>query len=230
MTRIPVARLQRLVDETILDALAPLGFTKDETGGSFAESKDVYSYVAGLTQYFGGSNRIMPFVQVGYATVGQIKSHFLSPGQPVQKVIGHVQRNYRDFIRDRDAYIGCETDEELPVALCTVRDFTLGRIVPCLKIYSDPRAALRSYLDYDENNKGLQDTTGAYSWTTALTGLTLARLYGPEHYQILKHRYRFFFIPLRLEFKERATKLIAYLDQDPLPALTQICDARPILR
>ena len=55
---------------------------------------------------------------------------------------------------------------------------------------------------------------------SALTGLILARLHGPEHYENLKRRYAGEFSHLDAETLERANRLIAHLDQaDPLPGL-----------
>ncbi|WP_029922628.1 hypothetical protein [Nevskia soli] len=219
MTTVSASKLEKLVDKTILDSLAPFGFVKDETGGSFCDRGDVYLYVGGLTRRLGGKNRIEPFGQVGFASANRIKFAFMEPGKPIRKATGTFQVHYRHFAGERDAYIGCETEEELPHALERVRDLTLHRLLPCLEKHTDPKQVLQAYIAHDEHQKNSLGLLGAHDYNTALSGLILARLYGREHYEPLKRRYQHFIEPLMPELKEKALKLIAYLDSDPLPSL-----------
>lgn len=225
MTNITASKLEKIVNKTVLDVLAPHGFVKDETGGSFCDRGDVYLFVAGLTQYLGvigqrgGRNQIRPFGQVGFAATNKIYFSFMEPGRPVRKATGEFQVDYRHFAGERDAFIGCETEEELPAALEQVKALVLGRLLPCLEKHTDPKEALRVYVEHDEHQKNSLGLVGAHNYSTALSGLILARLYGREHYEPLKRRYQFFIDPLIPEIKEKALKLIAYLDSDQLPPL-----------
>ncbi len=176
-------------------------------------------FVGGLVQRIGGKNRITPFGQIGFAATNRIYFAFIEPGKPLRKATGEFQVEYRHFAGERDAYIGCETEEELPQALDHVQDLILNRLLPCLEKHTDPKQVLQVYVTHDEHQKNSLGLIGAYDFSSALSGLILARLYGREHYEPLKRRYKFFFEPLRPETKEKALKLIAYLDHDPLPDL-----------
>jgi hypothetical protein len=225
MTTLTAKKLEKIVNKAILEILAPFGFVEDKTGGAFCDRGDVYLYVGGLTQRLGvlgkpgGYNQIKPFGQIGFKAVNNIKLTFLDPGEPIRKATGHFQVQYRHFAGERDAYIGCETEEELPAALEQVRSLVLDQLLPCLEKHTDPKQVLQVYLAHDEHEKNSLGLIGAYDYSTALSGLILARLYGREHYEPLKRRYQHFIDPLRPETKEKALKLIAYLDCDPLPSL-----------
>jgi hypothetical protein len=219
MTSITASKLEKFVDKTILDALAAHGFVKDETGGSFCDRGDVFLYVAGLTRKLGGKNQMTPFGQVGFATTNKIKFTFLEPGRPIRKATGTFQVDCRHFAGERDAYIGCETEEEVPAALEQVRNLVMDRLLPCLEKHTDPKEVLSVYVAHDERLKNSLGLLGAHNYSTALSGLILARLYAREHYEPLKQRYQHFFDPLRPETKVKALNLIAYLDSDPLPSL-----------
>ena len=100
--------------------------------------------------------------------------------------------------------------------LALPREFVLDKLLPCAVRYSDPKLALEAYLDYDKNDPGILSNFG---YLSALCGLILARLHGQNHYEGLRQRYSKFFVSLSPETKEKALKIIAYLDCDPLPAL-----------
>lgn len=219
MTNITATKLEKLVDKTILSALAPSGFVRDETGGSFCDRGDVFLYVAGLTRSLAGKNQITPFGQVGFAATNRIYFTFMEPGKQIRKATGEFQVDYRHFAGERDAYIGCETEEEVPAALEQVRALVLDRLLPCLEKHTDPKEVLRVYVAHDELQKNSLDLVGAHNCSTALSGLILARLYGRKHYGPLKRRYQHFIDPLIPEIKEKALRLITYLDCDPLPPL-----------
>ena len=64
------------------------------------------------------------------------------------------------------------------------------------------------------------DPPSWFGFSSALTRLILARLYGPEHYATLKQRYAGEFEDLDEDKLARVRRLIAYLDhQGTLPAL-----------
>ena len=153
--------LEKLVNTAILESLAPFKFVMDETGGAFCDQGDHYLYIGAVTIRHAGRNRIEPFGQVGFESVNRIKITLLEPGHPIGKRTGTFQVNYRHFAQERDAYIGCETEEELPLALARVRDLTLDRILPCLQKYSDPVEVLNAYFAHDEHEKNSLGIIGA---------------------------------------------------------------------
>jgi hypothetical protein len=219
MTNITIAKLEKRVDKTILDALSSSGFEKDDTGGSFCDKGSVYLFIGSLTQRIAGKNRIAPFCQVGFAETNRIYFSFMNPGEPAGKATGDLQVHYRHFAGELNAYIGCETEEELPRALERVKDLVVNRMLPCLEKYSSPEHVLQAYVDHDENQKNSLGIVGAHDYSSALSGLILARLYGREFYEPLKRRYRPFIDPLMPAIKEKALALIAYLDRELLPDL-----------
>jgi hypothetical protein len=204
--------------------LRPFGFNKNGSyggggDGAFSDRGDVYLYVAAVTQHHAGHNKIEPFGQIGFEAVNRIKIPFLEPGRPIRKATGTFKLRYSHFVQKIGAYIDCETEADVPDALQQVRELVLERMLPCLEKHSDPVQTLQAYLDHDERQVNSVHTSGAHDYSSALDGLILARLYGREHYESLKRRYQFFFDPLMPSIKEKALRLIAYLDDDPLPVL-----------
>jgi hypothetical protein len=220
MTVISASKLQNVVDKAILGTLSPNGFVAEESGGAFCDRGGVYLYVAGLTQHLHGKNQIRPFGQVGFDAVNRIKAHFMRPAAGIAKATGTFQAHFRHFVGERDAFIGCETLEELPEALKRVADFVSYQLLPCIEKYSDPALVLQVYVGHDETKKNSLDLIGAHDYNSALSGLILARIYGPDAvYRSLKERYQMFFNPLLPAIKGKVSGLIAYLDRDPLPDL-----------
>jgi hypothetical protein len=217
---LPVGRLSRAVKSTLFPALRPLGFSKEGAECGFARWDSAKSqYLGVVTQCSGGKNRIEPFAQVGFADVTRIMDAFMRPGAPARTVSCNVNMRYCYFAGQHDGHIPCQTEAELSKALEQVREFVLDTLLPCAVRYSDPKLALEAYLDYDENDRKLLKIPGWSGYASALSGLILARLHGQNHYEGLRRRYGKIFAPLIPEIKEKALKIIAYLDCDPLPSL-----------
>ena len=217
---LPVGRLNRAINKTLLAALQPLGFSKEGAECGYARWDSAKSqYLGVVTQCRGGKNRIEPFAQVGFADVTRIMDAFMRPGAPTRKVSCNLQIPYSYFAGRHDAHIPCQTEAELPNALEQVREFVHDKLLPCAVRYSDPKLALEAYLDYDENDRKSLKIPCWSGYASALSGLILARLHGRNHYEGLRRRYWKFFTPLLPDMKEQTLKIIAYLDSDPLPSL-----------
>jgi hypothetical protein len=217
---LPVGRLDRAIDKTLLAALQPLGFSREGAGCGYARWDSAKSqYLGVITQCVGGKNRIEPFAQVGFADVTRIMDAFMNPGAPTRKVSCNLQMRYSYFAGRYDGHIPCQTEAELPKALGQVREFVLDELLPCAERYSDPKRALEAYLDYDENDRKSLKIPSWFGYSSALCGLILARLHGRNHYEGLRRRYWKIFAPLIPDIKEKALKIMAYLDCDPLPSL-----------
>jgi len=217
---LPVGKLAMAINNALLPLLQPLGFSKVGIDCGYERWDSAKSHYLGVgTRCIGGKNRIEPVAQVGFADVTRIIDAFMYPGAPARKVSCHLQVRYSYFAGRYDGHIPCQTEAELPKALGQVREFVLDKLLPCAVRYSDPKRALEAYLDYDENDRKSLKIPSWFGYSSALTGLTLARLHGRNHYEGLRRRYSEIFAALSGDTKEKALKIIAYLDCDPLPSL-----------
>lgn len=220
MTVIPAKKLEKQVQKSLQQWLEPLGFKLESNGGCGRWHGDVYTYIACVVNRIGGINRVSPFGQMGFSHTQKIYSAFMSNSpEESNKTAVDLQVPYAYFARSWSADMRCQHEEELEEFLATLRNFTLERLYPTLTAYADPKRVLDLYLKRDETDKMCMDLPKWSGYSSALTALILARLHAPEKYGELKTRYMPSIEPLIPEYKERAMKLITYLDQKELSPL-----------
>jgi hypothetical protein len=221
MTVVAVKKLRAWVNGSLLEWLAPLGFKSASSGGVERWHGDRYDYIGCVVNRIGEENRICPFGQMGWGSRKKIYSHFMSD-DPVEseKIAVDVQIEYSDFLRNFNAAMRCQNDDDLESFFAELKAFVLDRLYPALMAYATPQQVLALYLKKDENDRHSFEPPSWFGLSSALTGLILARLHAPERYEALKLRYRPQFSEADPSTLARAERLIAYLDQpDPLPAL-----------
>ena len=220
-----IALTKRKLETTVRDALAdwlgPLGFRPSASGGVERCSDGRYEYVACVVSRVGGENRVQPFAQVGWLRRKKIYSHFMSENpDESNKIAVDVTFRYAHFKRDWTARMVCQTQEQVPAFLESLKMFLTDQMLPAMRSCATPRDALNLYLKKNEDDKTSFDPPSWYGHTSALTALILARLYAPEHFEPLKQRYRRQFEGLDSETLAQSHRLLAYLEKsDPLPEL-----------
>jgi len=222
MTVLPFKKLEKIVDKAMLEWFAPLGFVRASSGGVERWQGDRYDYLGCVVNRIGGLNRVSPFGQMGWLHRKGIFSHFMSD-DPAEsnKIAVDVQLRYAHFMKDWTADMRCQHEEELEAFLPQLRNFVMGQLYPALMSYATPEQVLALYLKKNEKDRRSFDPPSWSGYSSALTGLILARLHGAEHYEALKRRYAGEFADLDPDTLARANRLIAYLDQPgPLPLLT----------
>lgn len=221
MKEMPVKKLERVVQKSLIEWLSPIGFTLEDNGGCGRRQGDMYTYIACIVTRIGGANRVMPFGQMGFLHRKRIYSAFMSDDpDESNKIAVDLQVKYAHFTRDWNADMRCQYEEELDDFLESLRAFIMDKLYPTLMAYVEPRKLLELYLKKDETDPKGFDLPNGFDYSSALTALILARLHGPEHYAELKQRYKPVFAELtQPQNIERVGKLIAYLDQ---PELTPI--------
>jgi hypothetical protein len=221
MTVITVKNLDKAISDAMLEWLSPQGFVAAEGGGVERWRGDRYDFIGAIVNRIGGENRISPFGQMGFRERKKIYSHFMSddPSES-NKIAVDVQLQYAHFTRSWTAHIKCQEVEHLGEVLAQLRGFVLDRLYPALMSYETPEKVLDTYLRTNEKDRVSFEPPSWFGYSSALTGLILARLFGPEHYATLKQRYSGEFKDLNEDKLARANRLISYLDhQDPLPTL-----------
>lgn len=223
MTVLPFKKLHRIVDQAMQEWFTPLGFVRASSGGVERWQGDRYDYLGCVVNRIGGENRVSPFGQMGWRHRKGIYSYFMSD-DPVEsnRIAVDVQLQYANFTNDWTADMRCQHEEELETFLPQLRSFVMDRLYPALMSYATPEQVLALYLKKNHSSPTDFDPPvwQGYNAASALTGLILARLHGPGHYETLKRRYAGEFADLDVDTLARANRLIAYLDQpDPLPAL-----------
>lgn len=221
MTVIPVKKLEKIVGKACLEWLKPLGFVLEENGGCGRWENDIYTYIGCVVVRVGGVNRIEPFGQMGFKDNQAIYQNFmLDKTLPIPDISVNLQAAYGNFMRDWNAYILCQHEEEVEATLVKLKAFIFDKLYPTLMRYTEPKLLLDLYIKHDETNKANFDLPVFKGYSSALTALIIARLHAPEHYETLKKRYEPIFERLLVpEYKERSANLIAYLDQNELTPL-----------
>ncbi len=221
MTVIAVRKLDKAISQALLEWLSPHGFIAADGGGVERWRGNRYDFIGAVVNRIGGENRVSPFGQMGFLDRKGIYSHFMSEDpQESNKIAVDVQLKYAHFMKDWTADIKCQEVEDLEDCLVEVKTFVMGKLYPTLQGYDSPQKVLAAYLKKNEKDRRNFDPPGWKGYSSALTGLILARLYGQEHYAKLKERYAHEFEDLDEETLMRAKRLIAYLDhQGELPAL-----------
>ncbi len=221
MTVIAVKQLDKAISQALLEWLSPQGFVAAEGGGVERWQGNRYDFIGAVVNRIGGENRISPFGQMGFSETQRIYSHFMSDSpRESNKIAVDVQLKYAHFMKDWTADMRCQEHEQLKDCLTQLRIFIMDRLYPALLSYDTPEKVLAAYLKKNEKDRRSFDPPSWAGFSSALTGLILARLYGPEHYAALKQRYAGEFEGLDEDKSACAKRLIAYLDQlGALPAL-----------
>lgn len=220
MTALTVKKLEKVVQKALIEWLSPLGFTLESNGGCGRWQGDIYTYIGCVVNRVGGLNRIRPFGQMGFLHRKKIFSAFMSDNQEESnKIAVDLQADYAHFMRSWNADMRCQNEEEVDEFLSALHSFVFDRLYPTLTAFADPIQVLDLYIKYDETNRTSFDLPGWSGHSSALTAMILARLHAPHEYPALKKRYQPIFDQLLPEYKGRAEKLIAYLDQEKLANL-----------
>jgi hypothetical protein len=221
MTVIAVRKLDKAISQALLEWLGPHGFVAAEGGGVERWQGNRYAFIGAVVNRVGGQNRISPFGQMGFAETQALYAHFMSDNpQESNKIAVDVQLKYAHFVKSWTADMLCQEIEQLDAFLAELRVFVLENLYPALQAYDSPEKILSAYLKKNEKDRRSFDPPSWFGFSSALTGLILARLYGPEHYATLKQRYAGEFEDLDEDKLARVRRLIAYLDhQGTLPAL-----------
>jgi hypothetical protein len=221
MTFLSPKKLDRLIDKSMLELMAPVGFVAASSGGIERWQGDRYDYMGCIVNQIGGMTRVSPFGQMGFGHVQRILSYFLSDDPAASNAIAvDVQLKYAHFVKDWTADMRCQQVEHLDGFLKELLGFVSNRLYPALMSYSSPEKVLDAYLKKNERDRTSFDPPSWSGYSSALTVLVLSRLHGPRHYDLLKQRYSNQFDGLRDLTLGRANGLIAYLDNpDPLPPL-----------
>jgi hypothetical protein len=221
MTVIAVRKLDKAISQALLDWLSPQGFIAADGGGVERWQGNRYDFIGAVVNRIGGENRISPFGQMGFSETQRIYSIFMSNNpQESNKVAVDIQLKYAHFMKDWTADMRCQEVEQLENRLAQLRIFVLDRLYPALQFFDTPEKVLGAYLKKNERDRRSFDPPSWFGYSSALTGLILARLYGPEHYATLKQRYVGEFEDLDEDKLARVRRLIAYLDQQgTLPVL-----------
>jgi hypothetical protein len=219
MTQLTSKKLEKAVQKALIEWFSPLGFVREDNGGCGRWENDRYTYIACIVSRVGGENRVLPFGQMGFKETKEIYQAFMhDKNLPSPNISVDLQVGYAHFMHDWRARMLCESVEELDAFLKELHDFIFNKLYPTLSAFTEPRQVLELYLKKNEDPRDF--ALPAWSgYGSALTGLILARLYAPENYAELKVRYHPIIDPLLPEYKERAMKLIAYLDQEELTPL-----------
>jgi len=208
------AKLEQAIGRSLTDALRDQGFALEPTGGVGRWRDDIYMYVGAAVTRIGGTNRVAPFAQLGFREPQEIYNKYVWNEHEAAKIAVDLQVEYCYFSKGKwGDHLLCQQEAELPALLQRIRELAALKILPFLEQHTDPRKVLELYLRFDENSGDPCEPPGWRGHGSALGALLLARLYAPEHYAPLKKRYAPVFKPLVPEIKEKAMRLIAYLDQ-----------------
>jgi hypothetical protein len=210
------AKLERAITTALVDTLREKGFARAETGGVERWNGDIYMFVGAVVTRIGDVNRVEPFAQLGFRKPQQIYNKYMwdEPEEGIRLAV-HLQVSYCFFSGGKwGDHLVCQEEGELPALLAQISRLACEKFVPFLEQSAEPRKVLELYLRFDENDLHSCAPPGWTGHSSALGALILARLYGPEHYRALKKRYAPIFKPLVPDLKERAMRLIAYLDGD----------------
>lgn len=220
MTVLSVRKLDKAICQAMLDWLAPHGFVAAAGGGVERWQGDRYDFLGCVVNRIGGKNCISPFGQMGFGYIQNIYSHFMSdnPGES-NKIAVDVQLRYAHFVKDWNKDMHCQHPEEVDAFLVQLRSFVMEDLYSTLASYKTPEQVLGLYLKKNEKDRKSFDPPSWFGYSSALTGLILARLHRPEQYGALKQRYSVQFDGLDDDTSTRAKKLVAYLDQPQLAPL-----------
>jgi hypothetical protein len=230
MTVITLKKLQKIVSHSLVEWLSAEGFAGEDGvlgGGCVLRWQgDIYTNIGCEVIRIGGVNRIVPFGQMGFLHAQKIYTHFMadSPEDAEERNQRAVdfQVGYPHYMKDWNAYIACQHEEEVEAALATLKAFIFDYLYPMLTAYTTPEKLLPLYQKIDENNPICFNIPVWHGYSSALGVLILARLHKPALYAEFKKRYQpILYDPLEPPSKldERADRLIAYLDQNELTPL-----------
>lgn len=230
MTVIPLKKLNKIVDQSLVEWLSALGFVLDKgvLGGSsvYRWQGDIYNNICCQVMRIGGINRIVPFGQMGFLHTQKIYTHFMADSPEDAEEFNQravdFQVGYQHYMKDWNAYIACQHEEELDAALATLKAFIFDYLYPMLTAYTTPEKLLPLYQKIDEDNPVSFNIPVFHGFSSALGVLILARLHNSALYAEFKKRYQpILYDPAEPPSKldERADRLIAYLDQKELTPL-----------
>lgn len=220
MTVIAVRKLDKAICQAMLVWPAPHGFVAAAGGGVERWTGDRYDFLGCIVNRIGGRNCISPFGQMGFRDRKKIYSYFMSDDpDESNKIAVDVQLKYAHFVKDWNMDMHCQHTEDLDAFLVQLRSFVMEKLYPALASYETPEQVLALYLKKNEKDRKSFDPPSWFGYSSALTGLILARLHAPEHYVALKQRYSDHFDGLDADTLARTKKLIAYLDLPQLAPL-----------
>lgn len=215
-------RIEKATDKALYEWLNPLGFTQDNSGGCCRWEGDVFTYIACTFASYGDQNDVRPFGQIGFRQSSQIYRFFMLDKDPA--LLDHavsMTADYANFVNSYSDCLICNSMDEIGEFLEKLKLFVLNQLYPTLMKFTDPVTLVELYRQRDESQPKSFELPKWYGIQSAMTGIILARLFAPQHYDELLKRYR----PLidRLEANpekyERAKKLLSYLESEPLPDL-----------
>ena len=154
MTVLPVKKLHKIVNKSMLEWFTPLGFVGASSGGVERWQRDRYDYLGCVVNRIGGMNRISPFGQMGFGHIQRLFSHFMSD-DPTEsnKIAVDVQLQYVNFTKDWTADMRCQHEEELEAFLPKLRNFVMDQLYPVLMSYATPEQVLALYLKKNEKSR-----------------------------------------------------------------------------
>lgn len=220
MTVLSVRKLDKAICHAMLNWLAPHGFVAAAGGGVERWQGERYDFLGCVVNRIGGKNCISPFGQMGFGYIQKLYSHFMSDDPDgSNKIAVDVQLKYAHFVKDWNKDMHCQHTEELDAFLVQLRSFVMEELYSTLVSYKTPEQVLGLYLKKNEKDRKSFDPPSWFGYSSALTGLILARLHEPEQYAALKQRYSDQFDGLDDDTSTRAKKLVAYLEQRQLVPL-----------
>lgn len=231
MMVIPQKKLVKIVSNSLKEWLSPLGFSKEDCGGVdgggvFRWQGDVYTFIGCRAIRIGGENRIVPFGQMGFLHLQKIYTYFMADSPESAAKLNQLavdfQVGYQHYMKDWNAYIPCQHEEEVEAALATLKAFIFDYLYPMLTAYTSPEELLPLYEALDDKDPTSFNIPVFDGFSSALGVLIIARLHQPDVYPAFKKRYQsIIYDPQEPpdELTERADRLIAYLDQEELTPL-----------
>jgi len=213
------AKLERAITRALAATLQGKGFARADAGGVERWQRGVYMFIGAVVTRIGGVNRVEPFAQLGFEEAQKIYAEYMDddPVAAIKRAV-NLQVSYCYFSGGKwGDHLRCQEEAELPAVLGEISRLASEKFLPFLEQNAEPKKVLELYLPYDENDVHSCDPPGWHGHSSALGALILARLYGPEHYAALKKRYAPIFRPLIPEIKERAMRLVSFLDGERSP-------------
>ena len=228
MTKINLKMFKKEANEVVDKVLTAYPLERWVTDGVVGWSGwvgDKYIGIGSGARRSGGRYLIEPYSWVGFYQPNVIWSYFYHNNQSIQHG-SHFKATYSGFKGDPLAWIECRSEEDVPIALYTLRRFMLEEMMPYLDSLKAPRDMLDQIVDKeDQLNKSTVPCFFKDSPSECLMVLTYARVAWPARYPSLRMRYNPVFEtarqdpsdhPVRIANRSKMEALLAYLDLDEL--------------